>query len=347
LEKEEFLQQIDDICNLKVKAVQHGRNTKIVMQPDQVVYFRPGGGRSMAVSQEGLESLEKFTTIPHAFEKKLDNRTYNMVANELLQKKDQYSVITKDNVVTGFAPLQDFRYIDPEKVAVALYKAVPGGQIDRVMQPAAYTAAVDIYGEKETPVQVGDLVRAGATLVFSPINAQAPVVTSYAWRLTCRNGAQTQDIFQKFEFGGGGGRGGDSGGNSGNFWSWLHKSIKTAYGSIDLIVARWRLMLNDEIPEGQRAAMLTALLNKARISGEVADAVRAEALENPPRTAYDLMQLVTWASSHVIEEPKRVVYARKAADDFSREHTHEGICPLCHNSTTTPPALPPPAEVAA
>lgn len=93
----------------------------------------------------------------------------------------------------------------------------------------------------------------------------------------------------------------------------------------------WRR--GSQSPEGQRAAVLEALLKKARITGDIAEAIRAEAIERPIETSYDAMNLITYASSHFLTNLSDVVRARAAADNFAHEERHQRICPICHQAS--------------
>jgi len=81
-------------------------------------------------------------------------------------------------------------------------------------------------------------------------------------------------------------------------------------------------------------------LKEARISGDVAQAIEEHALEEPPETAYDLYNLITWGASHVLSDPLSILRARRAADSFSHEKTHRRLCPVCRARSQV--ALPPP-----
>jgi len=78
--------------------------------------------------------------------------------------------------------------------------------------------------------------------------------------------------------------------------------------------------------------MLEAMLRDARITGEDADAIRARAIEEPPRNTYDLVNLLTWASSHVVREPARIRRIQNTVAAFSNESEHKQVCPICHRA---------------
>jgi len=180
---------------------------------------------------------------------------------------------------------------------------------------------LQVVGAKEAAVRRGDLVRAGALVQFSPINTIQPVVQSYVLRLMCTNGVSTKTVLA--EFTGGHGEGDD-------VWQWFRQSVRAAGQALGAIVNRYQQMIKERIPADQRASMLEALLRQAGITGRDAEVVRAQAIEQPPRNTYELLNLVTWASSHIISEPKNIQRALNATATFTDETEHASVCPLCH-----------------
>jgi hypothetical protein len=76
--------------------------------------------------------------------------------------------------------------------------------------------------------------------------------------------------------------------------------------------------------------MLEELLRQAGITGKEAEAVRAQAIQEPPRNTYEMLNLVTWASSHIIHSPEKIQRAMIASATFVSETEHASVCPLCH-----------------
>jgi hypothetical protein len=171
---------------------------------------------------------------------------------------------------------------------------------------------------------------------FSPLNIHIPSVQAYALRLECTNGMTSMINFGEFSGGGGGGHShGDNGGNSrgnesgGDFWNWFRVSVKKAYGSLDKVVATWRKLVDEKIDPKDRAAIMAAMLKQAHLKGEVAEGIRAMALENPPENSWDILNYMTYASSHLLESPKEIVTTMNAAADYAAAETHQRICPVC------------------
>lgn len=90
-------------------------------------------------------------------------------------------------------------------------------------------------------------------------------------------------------------------------------------------------MTEEQIPADQRAMMLEAMLKEAKITGEDANAVRALAIDNPPQTSYDMMNLLSNASSHLLEDPNRVRRAQNTVASYTSETEHARVCPICHS----------------
>jgi len=327
MNREQVMEQIASVTDMRVKGITHAPKTRIAVTPEQVIFHPGGGGRSLQLSDQGTRDLAKFTGMPEKFCGRLSPNTFGVVATELLQRKAQYALIMRGELIEGFGSPKQYHDFQPERVLKTIDRAIPDNEIHRAMLMENYTISLDIVGHTEVALARGDLMRAGANIQFSPIGTTVPSVSSYILRLMCTNGQTTSDILREFQF-----TGGDDGGNSGNFWTWLNRATRDSYGAVDRIATRYRKLMQEDIPSGQRAQMLTALLNKARINQEASDAIRARALEMPPTNSFELMELLTWGSSHAIQEPKEVLRVRRAADKFAHEKTHARNCPLCHHS---------------
>ena len=328
MDRVKALENMGELGRLKTKVITHNPNTRIHVEPD-VITFRPGGGgHTMELTTKGAEGLEAFAGMPKSYGKVLKPQTFGMLATELLETKNQYTIVMEDGKITGFAKAGEMPYTDPERVLKTIERVIPGVSYDRVMPlDRNFAVMIDAVGEARTDVRVGDPASAGATVVFSPIAIQIPSVVSYIKRWFCLNGASSFNQISEFKFTGGVG---DSGGS---FWPWLNSSVKRAYRAFDGILNEWRALITQDISPADRAGILDALLKKSGLNADAADSVRAHALEEPPSNAYDIMNLLTWGSSHIEVEPVRVLRARRAAHDFSHERTHDRSCPFCHRST--------------
>jgi hypothetical protein len=317
----EVLERLRPLTDVEVRNIEHKPKTRIVVEPDQVILHPNSGGSVVHLNEQGVRSLANFVGMPLSMGKQISPELFGRVATELLARKEKYSVLVKDQSIIDFGNPGATRNLAPERIIQTIGQIIPGAEYNRVVTGKDYSAELEILGEKREPVVRGDLIRAGALVKFSPIGTIMPSVQSFVVRLACTNGATDTRVLREF---GGHGEGDD-------LWQWFRKSIKDAYGALEGIVNRYREMVGDRITAEQRALMLEDLLNRAKITGEVADAVRTRAIAEPPRNAYEMFNLITWASTHLIKEPAQVTRARSTAAQFVSVSEHSTLCPVCHS----------------
>ncbi len=328
MNKVEVLEKMEPVLNTQVREITHNPRTRVVVTPDMIT-FRPGGGqRTLEMTETGVQSLANFIGLPWQLAAKLRPGTFGEVSSELLESKRQYSLVVKDQRVTAVVKRGHYHTINPERALKAIEDGVPGIEFHQVHILDDLVVSLDVVGEKREPVQRGDLIQAGANIAFSPMGTVNPSIRSFVLRLTCTNGATDNTILRDFTWGGDGGSGG---GEGDNIWQWFRRSTRDAYNALDIIVQRYREMMGEDIPQGDRAAMLEALLRQAKITGAAATAIRNLAIENPPTNSYEMMNLITWASTHLLQEPKQIARAREATAGYALEETHARICPVCHS----------------
>jgi len=323
LNRQEVLEKMEPILNTQVRVMDHNPRTKVVVTPDEVV-LRPGGGQHhLEMTTAGVQGMANFIGLPWNLAAKLRPETFGTVATELLGRTNRYALMLKDGAITGMAKPTEYRGLNPARVLTAVEGGIRGLEYHRVLILGNFVVSLELIGEQREPVARGDLIQAGANVMFSPIGTVDPVVQSYALRLTCTNGATHNTVLREFHYGGGGGEGDD-------VWQWFRTSARDAYNSLNRIVERYRVMMNEQIPADQRALMLEAMLREAKITGPDANAIRALAIENPPQNSYDMMNLMTNASSHLLEDPRRVRRAQAAVQSYTSETEHARLCPVCH-----------------
>ncbi len=326
MNRTEVLERLEPAMNLQVRPIEHRPQTRVLVAPE-MTSFQPGGGaHHMEVTQPGLESMAKFVGLPWNLATNLRPETLGEVTTELLGQKHRYALVTKDGAVTGVAKAGEFHNLNAGRVLQSIEAGVRGAEFHRVLVLDNFVVSLEVIGEKREAVARGDLIQAGANITFSPLGTVNPTVQSYALRLACTNGQVSNTILREFRYGSGGG-----GGEGDDIWQWFRNSSRQAYNAIDRIVSRYREMLNENIAPGDRATMLEAMLREARITGETANAIRALAIENPPENSYQLMNLFTNATSHIIENPRQVRRAQLQLAQFTSDNEHSRVCPVCHS----------------
>jgi len=329
MNREEILQRLEPAMNMKVRTVDHAPGTRVVATAERVAIRPSQSGRYMEFSEEGVKSLAGFINISWPVAEHLSPDTFGRVATELMQKKNQYGLVLRDDVIQGVVK-GGSHMVDTDRALTTIERAIPQTDFHRALVDGT-KVEIEVVGEQQTPVVRGDLIKAGAMVRFSPVGDIQPFVQSYALRLACTNGATSNTVLREFKFTGGGGGDGDPGGNTGNgnFWVWFRKSVQDAYGALNAIAEQYRAMIHDRIPADQRAQLLEGMLRQAHITGNDANMIRAMALQNPPTNSYDMMNLLSYATSHLLERPSSIRRAHEVVASYSSENEHAAVCPLC------------------
>ena len=321
MDRTAVLEKLEPISHVTTRPVEHTLRTRVLVEPGQVV-IRPGsGGHLVPVSEEGVKAMTNFVGLPRAVSQQLSPELFGRVVTELLSRKERYNLLLDNGLVKNFGDYHGIRNLPVDRVLTAIEHGIPNCDYHNVSVLKNHSAMLEVVGPRQEAVRRGDLMHGGALVRFSPINTIKPVVQSFVLRMVCTNGMSTKTVLA--EFTGGHGEGDD-------VWQWFRQSVRAAGQALGAIVNRYQAMVKERIPADQRAGMLEELLRQAGITGKDAEAVRAQAIQEPPRNTYELLNLITWASSHIVKSPERVQRALNAGATFTDETEHATVCPLCH-----------------
>lgn len=319
MNRTEVMERLQPMLSLRAIPVTDTPRTRVLTEPRLAV--RTGPSRLLPVAEHGVPNFLQFLGLPQRVAQRLQPQTLGRAATELLVAQERCTLLVQDGEVTDVVPAC-YRPLDAERVLRTVERAIPDADYHRVLTLPHHVVRLEIVGVEERAVSPGDLVRAGALVAFSPIGVVEPLVQSYALRLVCTNGATATEVLREFRYGG----------EDDNIWPWFRQSARDAYRSLRRVVEDWRHMAAREVRPEDRAPVLEGLLRQTRITGDEADAVRARALEQPPQNEFDMHQLITWATSHVMQEPGAIIRAQRVAATFSSEAEHRRVCPACHRA---------------
>jgi hypothetical protein len=344
MQKAEVLEQLQPLTSTTVRPVTVVPNTRVGIE-DNVVVLRPGsGGKLVPFTEDGAEALGKYVGFPINTMKKLQPNTACKVMTELVQKKQRFSIFIRDGEAIAVVKTQEWHHLKAEKVLTTIERAIHLEEYNRVMPWKEHGIRIEMIGERREVVAgsavVDDVVAGGIVLNFSPFGAFAPSIESFILRVWCTNGCVTPEVTDLFTFGGG-----DGGGNGDGFYKWLNSISRRAYNSVGNIAKQFSKMAAEQIGAPDRAAILESMITDAHLDDETASAVRAEAIAHPPVNSWDMMNLITWGTSHVMSDPREIVRAQNSVKGFIQETAHARTCPLCHQSRGR--ALPAPHEPSA
>jgi hypothetical protein len=327
MNRAEVLERAGPLVEGEVRNVRESDGAKVVAGADMVSLRPRRGVRAIELTPEGVRNMVSFVGLSLKIARELSHNTFSQLLSELMANSGKYSLIVKDDRVVNIIPYSAQTMINPERLLITIEKTIPVRDYHRLtILDKSPVVSLEIVGQKTQPVVRGDLVRAGVKVDFSPMGIMRPVVQSYAVVLNCTNGATSNVVLNEFR--------GRRGGNEGDdIWQWFRSSVKRAYGSFDRVVGQWKKLQSENISSVDRARMLAALLQKSNITGGIADAVMAMAVENPPRNAWEMHNLITYASSHLLTVPNQVERTQRTAARFADEATHAKTCPLCHRTS--------------
>lgn len=311
MNRQEVLDAIAPALRLRVTEADH-RNARIIIDQGEPA-IRPGARRpALAFAETGMKALLRHTRLGEGT-RDLDEKTFSLAATQLLGKKE-FALMVQDNKVVDLVPPGEYRTLNPERVLDNIERGVGEGvEYHRALIPAAQIVQLEVLGIEQKAVVVGDIVRAGATVTFSTLGTPLPIVNAYAQRLWCTNGAISTQSIGEFKYAGGGGEG-DS------IWQWFRESTRRAVASLGMLTEEWRKLAEASITPEERAMAIEQLIKSMRLNGEEAAAVRNQAMQSPPENQWDVFNLGSHLTSHVIERHDRIVGARTRLATFSREY---------------------------
>jgi hypothetical protein len=323
LNRVEVLEKVGPLVDGQIRNINDSHGARVSIAGD-VMSLRPRRGAQVVdVAPEGARAMVNLVGLPVGIAKSLSPKTFGEVLGELLDRAGSYAMVVKEDRLTDIVPYGRNALVAPERLLTIIEKVVPIREYNRVDLLPNRVASIEVVGERQAAVARGELVRAGVKINFSPMGTAAPLVQSYALVLACTNGATANNVLAEFT-GGGGGEGDD-------IWHFFRQSIRQAYGSFEKVVEGWKRLRAENIRPEDRAQMLEALLKQARIGGKVAEAVRAMAIERPPRNSWEMHNLITYASSHLLEAAP-AQRAQSTAANFADEERHPRTCPLCRRT---------------
>ncbi len=325
MNRDQVIEAIGPISHQQIRNIEDAGGARVFFTPDGV-HLRPRkGAQLLEVEPEGAKSMMGLVGLPLGMAKALSPNTFSAALSELLNRQEKYGLVLKDGKVAAIVPYRKREPLGTERVLQNIERAMPVQDYNRVLTLPDHAVSIEAVGEQTEPVVRGDLVRAGVRVMFSPLGTIAPTVQSFALRLECTNGMTSNHVFREFHYGKGGGEGDD-------VWQWFRKSVRSSYSTLDKLVETWRKLIEERVPPEDRAMIIAALIKKMKVGGSVAEAIRARAIEQPPQNSWDVYNLLTFATSHIIEAPQQVIRGQLVAADFTSEESHARTCPLCHRN---------------
>lgn len=314
---EQLLKTLKPEGALDPQVLKVGKRTKLLLR-DEGLALRHGND-ARPLTERGQDTLLATLALPKGLARRLPDDLGLKVANHLLSKKERLTIIGDGATIQEVLPAPKHVAMDPERVMREL-TGVVGHEVD--FEGAAtdrHEHLIYAVGAREVPVVRGDMIRAGVHVAYSPMGVVGPSAQAYCVRLTCTNGATSQEFFKQWT----------GHGEGDEIWQEFRQGMRSAYNGIDGIIAEYHRLREERVPPREVAARVEALIRRFKMPNEVAQAFHARVMNDPPRNMYQLYNHITWLASHAVSDPTVRRGIMDGAAAVSRETRRVGICAVC------------------
>ena len=174
-----------------------------------------------------------------------------------------------------------------------------------------------LTAENPNEVRQGDPVRFGITITNTMTPRQNLDIAAYTHRLVCTNGAVSVSNTYRYK------SGGDDDHND-----WLETAIDQAIDAANLEFARLEQM-SQIILEGHISTYMLTAKKEFKIPTSAEKQVWKAIMDNPPRTLYDLYNIVTDVASNSHDARMNPRFASRLMRSASLMTTHQELCESC------------------
>jgi len=169
----------------------------------------------------------------------------------------------------------------------------------------------------------GDPFRAGVHIHTNPMGLSAPQIEPFTYRLVCLNGAVHTEYLHD-AWGRGFGEGDE-------LWQWFRDGLQASDMAVGNIMGKYAEMIGETIEPNARAAVVEGYARQARLGTEDRQALREQAMNEPPRNMYDLFNLATATATHRGHKTLQEMlnHQRRATANTTTADAHGHYCPTC------------------
>jgi hypothetical protein len=288
---------------------------------------------------EAYTALAEMVGIPQSVVKRFGAKmTAPMVTHGIKDKEGLVVIKDADNRILDIKDLTKLQpIIQPEQAVEQMFMQWPELKFqDAQISKEAYQADIlaithdderrleDLVapGQHVFLPEGGDPFRAGVHVGFNQMGMTAPIIEPYLLRLVCRNGAIHAEYLHN-EWGRGYGEGDE-------LWQWFQEGLQASDMAVNNVIDKYAGMVGQTIDAKDRSAVVEGYIRNARLGGDDAQAIRAQAMNEPPRNQYDLFNLATATATHRRNKSlaEMLKQQRRAAGNVGA-HAHQGYCPTC------------------
>ena len=343
LETEDVLERLSMPDGIDAKVVRiDARRAKVEAHVDGGINFRLSGnkGDSFIIdTNTALESVAKLSNVPISVLKNFPDKMTTPLLSHAIKGMEGLAVVADDNnrIIQVEAQTKMKPIMPVEQVVENLFMQWPELKFQDAQMGKGYQGeilAITNDGERkleellapglhEFLPEGGDPFRSGVRISHNPIGFGEPLIEPYLLRLVCRNGAIHAEYLHN-QWGTGYGEGDE-------VWQWFREGLQASNVAIDGIMQNYADMVGQEVPANERSAVVEGYLRNARLPNDEARAIRDMAINEPPRTMYDLFNMATANATHNGNNTLdgMIHRQRNAAKQAGTPDAHARYCPTC------------------
>ena len=342
LENDDVLERLSIPDGISARPLDINRSAKFEVRKDGTMNVRFNRDKDQVFTiedPEAMKSMAEFAGISQDMAKKFPQELVTPLVSYGIKLRDGVVVVAdEDNRIVNVQDRSKLQPIMPaEAVLEHMLAQWPEVKFKDAQMGRGYgTDIVAITHDEERRLEElvqpglhqflpagGDPFRAGVHIHTNPMGLSAPEIEPFTYRLICLNGAvHTQYLHDAW------GRGF---GEGDEVWQWFRDGLQASDMAVGNIMGKYAEMIGETIEPNARAAVVEGYARQARLGNEDKQALREQAMNEPPRNMYDLFNLATATATHRGHKTLQEMlnHQRRATVNTTTADAHGHYCPTC------------------
>ena len=342
LENDDVLERLSIPDGISARPLDINRSAKFEVRKDGTMNVRFNRDKDQVFTiedPEAMKSMAEFAGISQDMAKKFPQELVTPLVSYGIKLRDGVVVVAdEDNRIVNVQDRSKLQPIMPaEAVLEHMLAQWPEVKFKDAQMGRGYgTDIVAITHDEERRLEElvqpglhqflpagGDPFRAGVHIHTNPMGLSAPEIEPFTYRLICLNGAvHTQYLHDAW------GRGF---GEGDEVWQWFRDGLQASDMAVGNIMGKYAEMIGETIEPNARAAVVEGYARQARLGTEDRQALREQAMNEPPRNMYDLFNLATATATHRGHKTLQEMlnHQRRATVNTTTADAHGHYCPTC------------------
>ena len=342
LENDDVLERLSIPDGISARPLDINRSAKFEVRKDGTMNVRFNRDKDQVFTvedPEAMKSMAEFAGVSQEMAKRFPQELVTPLVNYGLKTRDGVVVIAdEDNRIINVQDRSKLQPIMPaEAVLENMLAQWPEVKFKDAQMGASYgTDIVAITHDEERRLEElvqpglhqflpegGDPFRAGVHIHTNPMGLSAPQIEPFTYRLICLNGAVHTEYLHD-AWGRGFGEGDE-------LWQWFRDGLQASDMAVGNIMGKYAEMIGETIEPNARAAVVEGYARQARLGNEDKQALREQAMNEPPRNMYDLFNLATATATHRGHKTlaEMLNHQRRATVNTTTADAHGHYCPTC------------------